>query len=188
MRSLVRTIHKVASGGGKNSVRMELRPLLSGFTLNVIMRMVAGKRYYGEENAEAKESKELISETFELGGFTYVGDFLPVVKLFDFDGYVKRAKKLGSKLDKFLQELLHEHRGKTEFKNTMITHLLTLQESQPEYYTDETIKGLVLVRVISLKYLFDFNSCYWNHTFFFFPGDVICRFGNNFSDIRVGYV
>ncbi|WZY89639.1 hypothetical protein YC2023_046374 [Brassica napus] len=69
-------------------------------------------------------------------------------RLFDFDGYVKRAKKLGSKLDKFLQELLHEHRGKTEFKNTMITHLLTLQESQPEYYTDETIKGLVLVRVM----------------------------------------
>ena len=53
MRSLVRTIHKVASGGGKNSVRMELRPLLSGFTLNVIMRMIAGKRYYGEDNAEA---------------------------------------------------------------------------------------------------------------------------------------
>ena len=148
MRSLVRTIHKVASGGGKNSVRMELRPLLSGFTLNVIMRMVAGKRYYGEENAEAKESKELISETFELGGFTYVGDFLPIVKLFDFDGYVKRTKKLGSKLDKFLQELVDEHRrnrGKTEFKNTMITHLLTLQESQPEYYTDEIIKGLVMV-------------------------------------------
>ena len=185
VRSLLRTIQAASSsgGGGNNFVRVELRPLLSGFTLNVIMRMVAGKRYYGEDKV-----RELISETFELGGFTYVGDFLPVVKLFDFDGYVKRAKKLGSKLDKFLQELLHEHRGKTEFKNTMITHLLTLQESQPEYYTDETIKGLVLVRVISLKYLFDFNSCYWNHTFFFFPGDVICRFGNNFSDIRVGYV
>ena len=76
VRSLVRTIHKVASGGGKNSVRMELRPLLSGFTLNVIMRMMAGKRYYGEDNAEAKEVRELISETFELAGFTYAGDFL----------------------------------------------------------------------------------------------------------------
>ncbi|CDY20319.1 BnaC04g36370D [Brassica napus] len=40
-------------------------------------------------------------------------------------------------------------RGKTEFKNTMITHLLTLQESQPEYYTDETIKGLVLVMLFA---------------------------------------
>ncbi|XP_056842831.1 cytochrome P450 81D1 [Raphanus sativus] len=130
---------------------MELRPLLSGFTLNVIMRMMAGKRYYGgEDNAEAKEVRELISETFELAGFTYVGDFLPILKLFDFDGYVKRVKKLGSRLDKFMQELVDEHRrnrGQTEFKNTMITHLLTLQETQPEYYTDEIIKGLVMVMI-----------------------------------------
>ncbi|KAG2327224.1 hypothetical protein Bca4012_036203 [Brassica carinata] len=152
VRSLLRTIHAATSGGGNNSVRVELRPLLSGFTLNVLMRMVAGKRYYGEDNAEAKEVRELISETFELAGFTYAGDFLPILKLFDFNGYVKKVKNLGSKLDKFFQGLVDEHRrnrGKTEFKNTMITHLLTLQESQPEYYTDETIKGLVLVIIVA---------------------------------------
>ncbi|CAH8335610.1 unnamed protein product [Eruca vesicaria subsp. sativa] len=148
VRSLLRTIQEATSGGGNNSVRVELRPLLSGFTLNVIMRMVAGKRYYGEDNAEAKEVRELITNTLELAGFTYAGDFLPIWKLLDFDGYVKKLKKFGSKLDKFLQGLVDEHRrnrGKAEFKNTMITHLLTLQESQPEYYTDEIIKGLVLV-------------------------------------------
>ncbi|KAF8051094.1 hypothetical protein N665_1801s0010 [Sinapis alba] len=155
MRSLLRTIHDATSKGGNNnnnSVRMELRPLVSGFTLNVVMRMVAGKRYYGEDNVEAKEVRELISETFELAAFTYAGDFLPVLKLFDFNGYLKRVKKLGSKLDKFLQELVDEHRrnrGKTEFKNTMITHLLTLQESQPEYYTDEIIKGLSMVMIVA---------------------------------------
>ncbi|KAL0863228.1 hypothetical protein Bca101_042346 [Brassica carinata] len=152
MRSLLRTIHAATSKGGNNSVRMELRPLLSGFTLNVLMRMVAGKRYYGEDNVEAKQVRELISEAFELGGYTYAGDFLPILKLFDFNGYVKKVKNLGSKLEKFLQELVDEHRrnrGKTEFKNTMITHLLTLQESQPEYYTDEIIKGLVLVLIVA---------------------------------------
>ncbi|CAH8335586.1 unnamed protein product [Eruca vesicaria subsp. sativa] len=152
VRSLLRTIQEATSGGGNNSVRVELRPLLSGFTLNVLMRMVAGKRCFGEDNVEAKEVLELISETFELAGFTYAGDFLPVLKLFDFNGYVKRVKKLGSKLDKFLQGLVDEHKrnkGKTEFKNTMISHLLTLQESQPEYYTDEIIKGLVLVMIVA---------------------------------------
>ena len=147
VRSLLRTIHAATSKGGSNL--LELRPLLYGFTLNVVMRMVAGKRYYGEENVDAKEVQELIRETFELAGLTYVGDFLPIWKLFDFDRYIKRAKKLGSKLDKFLQGLVDENRanrGKNEFKNTMITHLLTLQESQPDYYTDEIIKGLVLVR------------------------------------------
>ncbi|CAH8329774.1 unnamed protein product [Eruca vesicaria subsp. sativa] len=155
VRALLQTIHAATtkSGGDKEHfVRLELRPLLSGLTFNIVMRMVAGKRYYGEENEEAKEVRELISEAFVLGGFTYVGDFLPVLKLFDFDGYVKRAKRLGSKLDKFLQKLVDEHRrnrGKTEFENTMITHLLTLQESQHDYYTDEIIKGLVQVMLVA---------------------------------------
>ncbi|KAG2315965.1 hypothetical protein Bca4012_066814 [Brassica carinata] len=147
-RSLLRTIQAAATSKGE----VELRPLLFGLTLNVVMRMIAGKRYYGQDNAEAKEVRELISEMFELGGCVCIADFLPILKLYDFDGYVKKVKKLGSKLDKFLQGLVDEHRrnrGKTEFNNTMITHLLTLQESQPEDYTDEIIKGLVEVMIVA---------------------------------------
>ncbi|CAA7034606.1 unnamed protein product [Microthlaspi erraticum] len=156
VRALLRTIHAAATSSGESDfVSLKLRPLLSGLTFNIVMRMVAGKRYYGEENEEdeeAKEVRELIREAFEFGGFTYVGDFLPILKLFDFDGYIKRGKRLGSKLDKFLKKLVDEHRrnrGETELENTMITHLLSLQESQPEYYTDEIIKGLVLVMLFA---------------------------------------
>ncbi|VVB18214.1 unnamed protein product [Arabis nemorensis] len=156
VRALLRTIHvATTSEGNNNFVGLELRPLLSGLTFNIVMRMVAGKSYYGEENdedEEAREVRELIREAFEFGGFTYVGDFLPILKLFDFDGYVKRGKKLGSKLDKFLQKLVDEHRinrGKTEFEKTMITRLLYLQESEPEYYTDDIIKGLVLQMLLA---------------------------------------
>lgn len=35
-----------------------------------------------------------------------------------------------------------EHKGVK--RNTMIDHLFSLQESQPEYYTDEIIKGLII--------------------------------------------
>ncbi|KAF5961919.1 cytochrome P450 81D11-like [Camellia sinensis] len=34
-------------------------------------------------------------------------------------------------------------------KNTMIDHLLSLQESQPEYYTDDIIKGLIAVMILA---------------------------------------
>ncbi|KFK28397.1 hypothetical protein AALP_AA8G509800 [Arabis alpina] len=148
VRAMLRTVHVAAT----SKVRLELRPLLSGLTFNIVMRMVAGKRYYGEENDEAKEVLELISETFEFGGFSYVGNFIPILKLLDFDGYVKRGKKLGSKLDKFMQKLVDENRrnrGETEFENTMINHLLSLQESEPEYYTDDIIKGLVMVMLLA---------------------------------------
>ncbi|KAK8546631.1 hypothetical protein V6N13_067836 [Hibiscus sabdariffa] len=46
---------------------MELKPMLSGLTLNNIMRMVAGKRYYGDEvtdEDEVRELRELIAEAF----------------------------------------------------------------------------------------------------------------------------
>ncbi|CAH2043211.1 unnamed protein product [Thlaspi arvense] len=150
VRALLRKIHVATSGG--DAVGLQLRPLLSALTFNVVMRMVAGKRYYGDENDENKEVRELIREAFALGGITYVGDFLPIVSLLDLGGYVERGKKLGSKLDKFLQKLVDErlrNRGKTEAENSMITHLLSLQESEPEYYTDEIIKGLVLVMLLA---------------------------------------
>ncbi|KAI6695171.1 hypothetical protein NL676_022881 [Syzygium grande] len=39
--------------------------------------------------------------------------------------------------------------GGSESKNTMLDHLLSLQESQPEYYTDQIIKGLILVMILA---------------------------------------
>lgn len=152
VRALLRTIH-VATSGGNDSVRLELRPLLSTLTFNTVMSMIAGKR---EQDEETKEVRELITDVFEFAGVTYVGDFLPILKIFDFDGYLKRMKKLFSKLDKFFQKLVDEHRrnrGKTEYEKTMIAHLLSLQESEPEYYTDDIIKGLVQVRELLIYLL-----------------------------------
>ncbi|CAI9770261.1 unnamed protein product [Fraxinus pennsylvanica] len=47
-------------------------------------------------------------------------------------------------MDAFLQGLIEEHRHNKN-GNTMIDHLLSLQESQPEYYTDTIIKGIMTV-------------------------------------------
>ncbi|KAG7614528.1 Cytochrome P450 [Arabidopsis suecica] len=148
VRAMIRKINVelVTSGG---SVRLKLQPFLYGLTYNILMSMVAGKR---EEDEETKEVRKLIREAFDFAGVNYVGDFLPTLKLFDLDGYRKRAKKLASKLDKFMQKLVDEHRknrGKAELEKTMITRLLSLQESEPECYTDDIIKGLVQVMLLA---------------------------------------
>ncbi|XWS29752.1 hypothetical protein CRYUN_Cryun24cG0057500 [Craigia yunnanensis] len=112
--------------------KIDLRPLFSELTFNIALRMITGKRYYGEEVAgteQAKQFRELIEEVFS------------------YAGYVKKVMKLGEKVDLFFQGLIDEHRrnrGDSEIGNTMIDHLISLQESQPEYYTDETIKDLAL--------------------------------------------
>ena len=65
---------------------------------------------------------------------------------------------ISKKTDKFLQGLIDERR-QCNTNDTMIDHLLSLQQSQPQHYTDEIIKGLVLVSIVSL---FRINYQYFN--------------------------
>ncbi|CAL5324553.1 unnamed protein product [Camellia sinensis] len=106
---------------------MELKSKFYELTFNIVMRMIAGKRYCGDDLSnyeEAKEFRELVIEAFEYGDASNPGDFLP-------------------KGDAFLQDLINEHR-RDKSKNTMIDNLLSLQESHLDYYTDEIISGLIL--------------------------------------------
>ncbi|XP_039034796.1 cytochrome P450 81D11-like [Hibiscus syriacus] len=57
-------------------------------------------------------------------------------------------------MDRLLQKLIDEHRYKklennNNIYNSTIDHLLNLQQSDPHYYTDEIIKGLMLVLIFA---------------------------------------
>ncbi|KAK0604444.1 hypothetical protein LWI29_015768 [Acer saccharum] len=142
------------SSNSTGFAKVELRPMFTELTFNIIMRMVAGKRYYGGEDygEEAREFRELIKEMFEYGGASNPADFIPILEWFDYQGLVKRAVSIGKKTDSFLQGLIDEHRkaaAADKSRNTMISHLLVLQQSQPDYYTDEIIKGLIIVMLLA---------------------------------------
>ncbi|TYI72880.1 hypothetical protein E1A91_D07G090300v1 [Gossypium mustelinum] len=134
-------------------VKVKLKSMLNDMTFNNIMRMVAGKRYFGEEvtnEKEAREFREVIEGTFRNGGTGNRADFLPVLNWFG--GYEKKVKKIGKKLDGLLQKLVDEHRWMKQENNgngSMVDHLLNLQQSDPDYYTDEIIKGLMLVLLLA---------------------------------------
>ncbi|XP_030462493.1 cytochrome P450 81E8-like [Syzygium oleosum] len=147
-----RLMLRLARGGFMSHHQVELKTLLSELTFNIMMRMIAGKRYYGEgvnvDEAKAREAREVIKQIVGNGGISYAGDFLPILKLVDYNGVKKRVVELKEKIDAFIQGLIDEHRrkkGDPELADSMISHLLHLQESQPEDYSDFMIKGLVLV-------------------------------------------
>lgn len=148
-KKLLQNLDRKSQGVFDNVVR--LRPMLSELTFNVIMRMVAGKRYFGIgedcEEDEAEEFRVLIYEAFKLAGSTNPADLFPVLRWFDFYGYEKHVSDVSKKMDSFLQHLIDQHRStsKSTRTNTMIDHLISLQESQPEYYTDQIIKGIIMV-------------------------------------------
>lgn len=121
-------------------------------TFNAMMRMISGKRYYGDDGdvsdvEEAKQFREIISEMMSLLGANNKGDFLPLLRLFDLDNLEKRCKRIAKRSDAFLEGLIEEHRRGNIHSDggTMIDHLLKLSESQPEYYSDHLIKGLIQV-------------------------------------------
>lgn len=125
---------------------MELRPLFMSLTINNILRMVAGKRFYGdrtENDDEARHVRQLIAEVVVSGGAGNAADYFPILRWIT--NYEKQVKELAGRVDGFLQSLVDEKREEKEKGNSMIDHLLSLQETQPGYYTDVITKGIILV-------------------------------------------
>ncbi|KAL6338714.1 hypothetical protein AAG906_023863 [Vitis piasezkii] len=110
-------------GTRRDEIKILLHRLLmfTELTCNIIMRMVAGKRYYGED-VDFEEAKHFHEE--------------------------KKLVKIKTKKEVIFRGLIDEHRSPSRAlvnKNSMINHLLSMQKSEPEYYTDEIIKGHSLV-------------------------------------------
>ncbi|KAF8017349.1 hypothetical protein BT93_H2517 [Corymbia citriodora subsp. variegata] len=153
---VTRLLRKLLRGQSSDSfARVELRAALTELTFNVMMRMMAGKRYYGEDVSDVEEAamfRDIIKEIVKNSGSAYPGDYLPPLRWIDYGGYMKRMFELGKKTDGFLQGLIDEHRKKKEGEEeekSMIDHLLVMQASQPLYYTDEIIKGFLLTLLIA---------------------------------------
>lgn len=155
VKSMVKRIN--SSAMAEKSV--DMKSMFFELMLNVMMRTIAGKRYYGENVEDIEEAtrfREMVEETFRIGGATNVGDFLPALKLL-----VRKLEKsllvLQQKRDEFMQGLIKGCRKRMEKdgtvtdseiegkKKSLIEVLLTLQEKEPEYYKDEIIRSLMLV-------------------------------------------
>ncbi|KAL4649513.1 hypothetical protein ACB092_01G018500 [Castanea dentata] len=130
----VKALIRKLCGGSKGCEfhTVDMKATFLELTLNILMRMIAGKRYAGESVEELEETrklKEIVMETFELGGAN-IGDFLPFFKWFGLGGVEKRLTICQGKRD--------VRHGKT-----MTDVLLSLQEAEPEYYTNDIIRGLM---------------------------------------------
>ncbi|KAJ9670588.1 hypothetical protein PVL29_026871 [Vitis rotundifolia] len=134
-------LHRLSQNSRDNFARVELRLMFTEPTCNIVMRMVAGKRYYGEDVdfEEAKHFHEVMRGVFELAGVSNPGEFFPLLR------WIKTKKEV------IFQGLIDEHRSSNRGlvnKNSMINHLLSMQKSEPEYYTDEIIKAHSLILIL----------------------------------------
>ncbi|CAI9115894.1 OLC1v1016907C1 [Oldenlandia corymbosa var. corymbosa] len=143
----------------KKPAKVMLRPKFAHLTLNIMMRMIAGKRYYGKDvtDDEAKQFQQVIREMLHFHGVVNLEDYIPAFKflLFDVKGLKKQMKVLMNKIDSLLQNLVNQHHvrkdgsGQTtnanqDIKKTFMDILLALQDKEPDFLTDQTIKAITL--------------------------------------------
>ncbi|KAF5808949.1 putative oxidoreductase [Helianthus annuus] len=152
---------------------VHVRPMLVDLTLNVVMRMISGKRYYyskddvliDEEKEKAHRFQEIVNEILKLVGATNVGDHVPMLRWLGVSKLEKRLISLQVKRDLFMQELLEELKENMDSngnqRKNMIQKVLSLQNSEPELYTDELIRSMTLVNS-NKKILYFILSFYTN--------------------------
>ncbi|XP_071696037.1 cytochrome P450 81Q32-like [Rutidosis leptorrhynchoides] len=131
---------------------VNVKAVLNELMLNIMMRIISGNRYFvgdiGAADEEGKQFSEILEETFLLGMIPYLGDFLPFLRNFVQNGYKNKLISLKNKRDIFFQGFIEQFRkseGVVKNKKTMIQLLLSLQESDPNYYTDEMIRSFMLI-------------------------------------------
>lgn len=120
------------------------------------------------ESEEAIKFMEIVTESFRISGTTKMGEFLPpFLRWMSLKRVEEKLMALQKKRDEFMQRLIDESQsgGGDESpeaadgrkKKTLIQVLLSLQETDPEHYNDETIKSLLLVSVFPLARFFQLN-------------------------------
>lgn len=157
-------------------------------TLNTITRMITGRK----EVPEARKFKEMVEENFRLSGATNIGDFMPILNLIGLNSIEKEMVKLNRKKDSSIQEMIELHRklrtdSSLEVSKTIIDVLLSLQETAPEYYIDEIIRGLILVSFLKtciLDHLVLVKKSY----FFWCTGHDISRNRHFSRNTRMGFI
>lgn len=97
-----------------------LKDHLPRFTLRTISRLVISDKYYidhynqsnfGASIVTLERLQWMLDEWFLLGGVINLGDWIPWLSWFDFQGYVKRMKALGKNFTEFYKCVLEDHKA-----------------------------------------------------------------------------
>ncbi|KAH7652462.1 Isoflavone 2'-hydroxylase protein [Dioscorea alata] len=158
--SLIHRMVKTSSSG-----EVELNERLFEMIYNSISKMVVGKRYHGDnvdvDVEVANQFKDIIQEVIQLVFSFNPRDFFPAFGWLDLLGVERRMQRVLPRLDGFITEIIEEHRSKRrvndaangggeagketeEEERSLVDVMLSLQETDPETFTVEVIKGHIL--------------------------------------------
>ncbi|KAK9165855.1 hypothetical protein Scep_001046 [Stephania cephalantha] len=129
--------------------KLDLKSVFLELMFNVMMRFSTGKRFF-EVGMDGDEKKRLIDTLTKIlvpNTKMGLGDFFPLLTWFKFLKLDQKLIDLHKKRDDFLQSLINKHRNHdpsiSTNDTTLMGTLLSLQKSEPEYYTEDILKGII---------------------------------------------
>ncbi|KAJ8618498.1 hypothetical protein MRB53_014684 [Persea americana] len=159
----VKNLHRIWSMNGRSAVPIDLKQWCGDLTLDIVVRMVVGKRCFEEDsdhgdddNSEARRVRTAISRFFYLMVVFVVSDVIPLLKWFDFQGHRRAMKATAKELDSLLVKWIKEHRrrrslaeaeGRNEdFMDVMLS--ITEDGEMAGYDSDTIIKATCMALIL----------------------------------------
>ncbi|KAL5722398.1 hypothetical protein ACHQM5_005923 [Ranunculus cassubicifolius] len=133
-------------------VLVDMKQWFNDVTLNIVLMMIAGKRFTGSTNSEtddfeSKRCQDAVRDAMKLLGVFMVEDALPYLRWFDLQGYKKEMTAAIKELDSLYQEWLEEHQRRRcleagqakEDQDFMDVLMSTLGDGKNSYHDKDTI-------------------------------------------------
>ncbi|KAK8561153.1 hypothetical protein V6N12_048228 [Hibiscus sabdariffa] len=154
INSFIKELYELSTeNGGVAVVEMEER--IGDLATNIIVRMIAGKRYYGTEgscNEESRRYQKAMGDFSYLGGLFLFSDAVPFLGWLDIVmGNIGKIKQTAKELDFVLGSWVNEHRerrrnevikGDQDFIDVMLS--IMDESNVPSQEADATIKATCL--------------------------------------------
>ncbi|KAJ6409674.1 hypothetical protein OIU84_009218 [Salix udensis] len=144
---------KSSKNGGQ--VIVEVKKRLADMAIDIIVRMISGKRYFSADakgNQETKRCQETVRNFFYLAGLNLVSDAVPLLGWLDsVKGFIGTMKRTARELDSVLGSWVKEHRRirlNEEDKDFIHVMLSIMDDSNISVdEADTTVKATCLVSI-----------------------------------------
>ncbi|KAG4175495.1 hypothetical protein ERO13_A11G188700v2 [Gossypium hirsutum] len=161
VKTAVRELYKtwLSEGNEERGVSVDMKQWFGDLTLNIALRMVGGKRYFGPnadcEEVEAQGCKKVMRDFFYLFGVFVLSDVIPFLGWLNFQGYEKTMKRTAKELDSIVGGWLKEHKqkrnlggGVIEEQDFMDAMLSILEDANVNDFDADTINKATCLNLV----------------------------------------
>ncbi|VVB13968.1 unnamed protein product [Arabis nemorensis] len=130
-----------------DSRKVDLKYQFTLLTAHVMLRLVSGNCGVEERDPE---SEKMFLEDFKSRFFASISmnvcNYFPVLRWIGYKGIEKRVIEMQRRRDEYLQRHVDKVRTKKfDSSGSVVEKFLRLQETEPEFYSDAVIKGIVVL-------------------------------------------